>query len=508
MKGKKFTAAVSVLLAIIYIAAGALLFSSVKTYVEANYLTYYINIIYTLYNEDYTAYSKEEFITNLESNLQTDYAYYFALVDENNEIAAESGSYIRFDDLYDVDRTVLIDKYLTDDLKAAINDFIVKTDNNCHITEMKYKIEDNEVIPVAFTMKEIRVNPRSEEFVLTDDTDYRTVNFESTMRYCSYQFIDLDSNDRLHKNYENLKNYIEPVTEENSFNYIKYAELIEIQLSDGKIYTAYISTEFNPATAAFTSYQFKTLIIQETLLFAAVYAVIILLFIKQRKENERLEKAKYMFSCAAAHELKTPLSVIENQCECVIENIAPEKNTEYINSIYSEALRMNKLVNSLLQYNKIAAASKIEKKQCSLAEIIGNEINKYRSVLNDKNINLEVDTASSSEISCNYELISLVVDNFISNAVKHTESDKKIIIKTENIKDETRLSVFNEGKRIESDYENDLWDIFYKNDKSRKREGNSTGLGLAICKEILNQHKYKFGYKNKENGVEFYFIAK
>jgi signal transduction histidine kinase len=66
--------------------------------------------------------------------------------------------------------------------------------------------------------------------------------------------------------------------------------------------------------------------------------------------------------------------------------------------------------------------------------------------------------------------------------------------------------VFNEGMQIIDG--DKLWDVFYRDDKVRNSKDNSTGMGLAICKQILTLHKYKFGIENKPNGVAFYFIAK
>ena len=169
---------------------------------------------------------------------------------------------------------------------------------------------------------------------------------------------------------------------------------------------------------------------------------------------------------------------------------------------------MNRLVQSLLQYSKIASVRKIKKEPCNISEIIQNEAKKYISLINENEIELKIHDNVKSNIKCNAELIALVIDNFISNAVKHTACKGKIIITAEENKKQIKVSVFNEGKQIEEENENSLWDAFYKEDKSRTRKDNSTGMGLAVSKVILEHHKFKYGYYNKENGVEFYFTAK
>lgn len=212
------------------------------------------------------------------------------------------------------------------------------------------------------------------------------------------------------------------------------------------------------------------------------------------------------YTSGAAHELKTPLTVITNQCECIIENISPEKNDDYINSIYTEALRMNKLVATLLQYNKVNSISSVKKEKTDMQIIAETEIDKYSWHFEEKNFDLQVNLAEAA-INCNDELIALVVDNFLSNAVKHTKEGGIVKVSLEKERKHVKFSVFNEGEHISSVDAKHIWEEFYKKDKARSRNDNSTGMGLAVCKRILSLHGFKYGYKNVKGGVEFYFIA-
>jgi signal transduction histidine kinase len=168
---------------------------------------------------------------------------------------------------------------------------------------------------------------------------------------------------------------------------------------------------------------------------------------------------------------------------------------------------MNKLVATLLQYNRLANATKIEKTPCQIENIIQSEIEKYSSLLQCNNIELLVNVKPYKKVNMNENLISLVVDNFLSNAIKHTNG--KITIAGTEEKGGYKVSVANEGENIKKEYEKNLWDVFYRTDEARtKNDNNSTGMGLAICKQILQLHKFKFGFNNLQNGVEFYFIIK
>ena len=109
-----------------------------------------------------------------------------------------------------------------------------------------------------------------------------------------------------------------------------------------------------------------------------------------------------------------------------------------------------------------------------------------------KNIKVEVNVADKSIIGDKHQLTT-VIRNFISNAIKHTDS--KIIITIDK-----GIKVFNEGMPIDKDKINGIWYTFVTHDKT------GTGLGLAICRTILELHQYQYGVENKENGVEFYFF--
>jgi len=191
-----------------------------------------------------------------------------------------------------------------------------------------------------------------------------------------------------------------------------------------------------------------------------------------------------------------------------MENVMPEKNSEYVASIYEETRRMNKLVAILLQYNRLNSVKSISKENVDISEIINAELQKYDTLIKDKNISVEVDAKQGTNIKCNSELIGLVIDNFLSNAVKHSPENGLIKLSAKPEKKKIAVTVFNKGSEIKTEDAKHIWEEFYREDKARNSKDNSTGMGLAICKRILELHKFKYGFKNVDGGVEFSFIAK
>ena len=225
-------------------------------------------------------------------------------------------------------------------------------------------------------------------------------------------------------------------------------------------------------------------------------------------KKEQMKYARYSFSNAAAHELKTPLAIIQNRCELVMEKVNEDKNDEYVKSIYEESIRMNKLVKNLLQYNSLTMNTDIDKKACDLDRIVKKEIEKYRPLAASKDVGIENLAVEKCSVKCNDELIGLVIDNFLSNAVKFAIPKTVIKVSLTRKGKKFKLGIYNKGENISKEEGKELWELLYKGDMSRSRDENSSGMGLAICRQILELHNFKYGFENKDDGVEFYFIAK
>lgn len=282
---------------------------------------------------------------------------------------------------------------------------------------------------------------------------------------------------------------------------------VSFKLQD-KAYFAVIRVEFNPIIKILTDGLFYTMAVFFTISSFIVFLVIRHCISLYYDKKKKLEESRNTLTSATAHELKTPISIIQNQCECIMENIAPEKNEEYIESIYNESQRMNKIVCDFLQYNRLVQADEIEFTETDLSFLIKNEIAKYEEVFKLNQKSVKVDLCENVIAKVNPEMIGLVINNFFSNAVKHSEAGGGIEIKLERIKDNKLLkfSVYNSGSKIEDGSQGDVWDALYKADKSRTERETSGGMGLAIASRILELHKFSYGYKNIKKGVEFWFL--
>ncbi len=242
--------------------------------------------------------------------------------------------------------------------------------------------------------------------------------------------------------------------------------------------------------------------------FLVFGAIIIFATSKYYDKNKTFEESKLAFISAMTHEMKTPIAIIQNQCECVLENIAPEKNEEYLKSIYDETQKMDKLVTDMLQYNRIATNGNVNVEKCNLSDIVKEETEKYKKQfeLHEKNVTLNI--KENAIVKCDKNLISLVVDNMLSNTIKHTENGGEVIVTVKDGVEGYKVSVYNSGSTMPENEKDKIWSVLYKTDKSRTDRDKSSGVGLAVSAKILDSHKANYGCLNVNNGVEFYFTIK
>lgn len=232
---------------------------------------------------------------------------------------------------------------------------------------------------------------------------------------------------------------------------------------------------------------------------------------KDVEEKLKIDEMRKQFISDVSHELKTPIGLIQGYAEGLIENVNNDEESRkfYAGVINDEAKKMDMMVKKLLELMKLEYKEhKFKNTQFNLTELIKEELRRETINIKEKNIEIEFDDKREQVIFGDQEYIEQVVNNYLTNAIKHCEkidNEKKISISSELRKDgKLRMTVFNTGRKIPEDYINKIWGRFYKIDSSRNREEGGTGIGLALVKAIMNNYGNEYGVKNLENGVEFY----
>lgn len=226
------------------------------------------------------------------------------------------------------------------------------------------------------------------------------------------------------------------------------------------------------------------------------------------EEKTQIDEMRKEFIANVSHELKTPIALIQGYAEGLTEGMAEEKESRdyYCEVIMDEAGKMNKMVKQLLTLTALEFGNEqTVMERFNLTELIQGVISAAGLILQQKQINVEFSCTEPLYVWGDEFKIEEVVTNYFNNALNHAEGDKKVIIRAERNEEEVRVTVFNTGRPIpEADIPN-LWTKFFKVDKARTREYGGSGIGLSIVKAIMDSHHKKYGVRNLENGVEFWF---
>ena len=190
------------------------------------------------------------------------------------------------------------------------------------------------------------------------------------------------------------------------------------------------------------------------------------------------------FVADASHELKTPLSVMIASADAYFN----DKNDKWVYNMKSESERMIKLVTELLDLAKTEKEQEIIKQDNNLSDIIESSILTFECLFYDNNIKLKYDIEPNINLLCNEDLIIELMSILIDNAIKHCSEKGKVFVNLKKNNKQIVLEVKNSGLPIKKEDEEKIFERFYKLDSSRNRNTNNYGLGLAIAKNIVEQH--------------------
>lgn len=254
----------------------------------------------------------------------------------------------------------------------------------------------------------------------------------------------------------------------------------------------------------------ESLLKTSILIFVLIEIIIIILTVEITRwiikpVIESFNKQK-QFVADASHELKTPIAVIMANAEALEKE--PEEK-KWLNNIKSEADRMNELVTSLLDLAKLEEGKDKEVQQEeNLSKIVEMSVLTFESLMYENKIQLKYDIQKEIKVKCNSSQMKQLVAILIDNAIKHSEADGEINIVLKKQKNDVLLIVSNKGKEIPKEIQEKIFERFYRADESRNRDTNRYGLGLAIAKNIVENHNGKISVESEKGITTFKVVLK
>ena len=193
-----------------------------------------------------------------------------------------------------------------------------------------------------------------------------------------------------------------------------------------------------------------------------------------------------------AHELRTPLAAIQATLEGMLDGVLPT-DAEQVTALHHETMLLNRLVGDLRLLSLADSGElTLEGAQADLNELICQVVERSKNQAGQKNITLQVDIPGAlPEIQADTLRITQVLNNLIGNALRYVPESGTIIVSARKIsepEDAIEVSVTDTGKGIPKEDLPNVFDRFYRADKSRTRASGGSGLGLAIVKQLVEAH--------------------
>jgi PAS domain S-box-containing protein len=227
---------------------------------------------------------------------------------------------------------------------------------------------------------------------------------------------------------------------------------------------------------------------------------------KRTAEIEKLLKQKDDFIWQLSHDLKSPLTPILGLLPTIKEDEKDPKLKELLEVIDRNAKYMKDLVTKTLEFERLGSPNaNLNFENIDLSNVVDDVLLNKKTIFSDKQINIENNMADKILVSADKIQLNELFDNLLTNAIKFTPDKGKIKIDAEKEKDDVIISVSDTGIGLDKEQVEHIFDEFYKVDESR-HELDSSGLGLPICKRIVEKHKGEIWVESagKGKGTTFY----
>lgn len=256
-------------------------------------------------------------------------------------------------------------------------------------------------------------------------------------------------------------------------------------------------TEYNESLSTLRN----ILLLTGTLLFFAFFFMSVYFANRAVKPMQTVWENQQRFLVDISHELKTPLSIITANIGVLYANKDETVNSQikWLEYISNGAGRMTGLVQSMLTLSRIETENTfLAKAEINISNALIDAVSSFEAAADSKNIEIKKHVTKDITVNSYPALIEQIIHILIDNAVSYTPSGGIIDITLYREKTEAVLSVQNSGSGISEEDLPKVFDRFFRSDTSRKNNGDSYGLGLAIAKSGID----KIGGKIKVESIK------
>lgn len=204
---------------------------------------------------------------------------------------------------------------------------------------------------------------------------------------------------------------------------------------------------------------------------------------------EQAETLRRNLLADVAHELRTPLSVLQGNLRAILDEVYPLEQAEIVR-LYDHTRFLSRLVNDLHELAQAEAKKlPLDRQAIDLGQLIKNSVETFQPTAEAKQVALRVELpATLPPISVDAARLRQVLQNLLANALRHTPAGGSITVKAATHHQVVDLTVRDTGEGIPSEHLPHIFDRFYRTDPARGRDRGGAGLGLAIARAIIEAH--------------------
>lgn len=224
------------------------------------------------------------------------------------------------------------------------------------------------------------------------------------------------------------------------------------------------------------------------------YVGYIIVLIDVTREIE-MDQMKSQFISNVSHELRTPVTVLRSYIDTLYnygDEFDEKTKKEFIETLNTEIIRLNRMVNDILDFSRLDSNAKIEKSENDISKLVDDCVSQVEILLKEHNLKIEVEKDDDIPLLMfNYDAISRALINYLSNAIKYAPQDSTIKVRLykEPENNQVTVTVRDEGIGIAPEYQKKIFDRFFRvENKTHSVKG--TGLGLHLVKTTIEKHHH------------------
>ncbi|MDP8232724.1 MAG: ATP-binding protein, partial [Candidatus Zophobacter franzmannii] len=227
--------------------------------------------------------------------------------------------------------------------------------------------------------------------------------------------------------------------------------------------------------------------------------------------QKELEQMKSNFLSVVSHELRTPLHSIKGFVDIILMGKTGEVNDlqrDFLGTVKQQTEQLQTMISNLLESSRLEAGQvRLRISDTSMSEVAARVVSKLEPLANDKQVKLSTQITDPLRVEGDQIRLEQVITNLVDNAIKFTPQKGSVTIHGEDLGDQVQISVTDTGIGIAKEDQDKVFERFYQVDSGSTRSYKGTGLGLNICRHIVEHHNGRIWVESQEGqGSTFRFV--